>query len=148
VALLDLKIEGDSSARAAGRKARTTGAPASGDLTGREAVSWRHSAFLAGADSHRDAIEHPLRAIGRGQQRRSPIADHIRRPNGSEKPSIGFQAAAGGTASASASSPFQGKSLSLTERRKIAEFMPVMESNAMFSIPAENSALKYSRLIV
>ena len=58
---------------------------------------------------------------------------------------MGFQAAAGRLVIPSLSQPFHGKSLSLTVRRKMAELNPVCESQAMFSTPWENSALKYSR---
>ena len=51
----------------------------------------------------------------------SAMANHIRRPNGSVKPPIGFQAAPARASSPSCSQPFQGKSLSLTVRRNIGE---------------------------
>src|SRR5262249_24123831 len=75
----------------------------------------------------------------------SPSAAQARRPAGSEKPPIGFQAAIAFVGRPRRSQPFQGKSLSLTVRRKIAELNPDWESQAMFSTPCENSALKRSR---
>ena len=72
-----------------------------------------------------DAVDHPGRVVGRGQRAGSPSADHISRPNGSVKPAIGFQAAAGCAAMPSASQPFHGKSFSFTVRRKIGELRPL-----------------------
>ena len=63
-------------------------------------------------------------------------------------PPIGFQAPLGLSAMPSASQPFQGKSLSFTVRTNIGEARPAIASYPMFSIPAENSTLTYSRLTV
>jgi hypothetical protein len=70
------------------------------------------------------------------------------RPNGSLKPPIGFQAAVGAVPIPSVSQPFHGKSLSFTVRMKIGECRPAIASKPIFSIPAENSTLTYSRLTV
>jgi hypothetical protein len=66
----------------------------------------------------------------------------------SPKPAIGFQAASGAPLTPSASQPFQGKSRSFTVRTKIGAFSPARASKAMFSMPAVNTVLKYSRLTV
>src|SRR5579862_5993533 len=75
--------------------------------------------------------------FGDGMIAASPIADHIRRPNGSVKPAIGFHAAVGSDATPSDRMPFHGKSLSFAVRMKIGESRPAIESKPMFSMPAE-----------
>src|SRR5262245_47424912 len=83
-------------------------------------------------------------SYGEGMAAGSPIAYQVSRPNGSVKPATGFQAASARLSVPSASQPFQGKSLSLTVRRNIGERKPSSASEAMFSMPAENSMLKNS----
>ena len=64
------------------------------------------------------------------------------------KPATGFQAAVARPATPTFSQPFHGKSLSLAVRTKISELKPRWESQPMFSMPCENSALKGSRRTV
>ena len=78
---------------------------------------------------------------GAGKLAGSPTAAHNNRPAGSLKPPTGFHAAAGLPAMPTLSQPFQGKSLSLTVRRKTGALKPACESTTMFSMPCENSAL-------
>src|SRR6266853_2249236 len=86
--------------------------------------------------------------FGDGSRAESPTACHISRPNGSEKPAMGFHAAAGRVSMPRDSQPFHGKSLSLTVLTNIGELSPATESKAIFSIPAEYSVLTYSRFTV
>jgi hypothetical protein len=60
-------------------------------------------------------------------------------------PATGFHAAVGRVAVPSRIQPFHGKSFSLAVRTKISESRPACESQAMFSMPLENSALNGSR---
>src|SRR5207249_441838 len=70
---------------------------------------------------------HPLR-YGAGSRAGSPTASHNIRPNASVNPASGFQAAVAAALILMRSTPFQGKSFSLTVRKKIAEFSPVCPS--------------------
>ena len=87
-------------------------------------------------------------SFGEGIKAGSPTADHINCPKLSVKPAIGFQAAVGAASIPSVSQPFQGKSFSFTVRMNIDELRPVTELYEMFSMPAVNAVLKYSRFTV
>ena len=78
---------------------------------------------------------------GAGNRAGSPSAHQINRPAASVKPPIGFQAACGLASMPNFNQPFQGKSFNFTVRMKMAELNPACASRAIFSMPAEKSAL-------